>query len=203
MPYLETVEPHTLAILKKIQALSELRATRLVGGTALALHLGHRHSIDLDFFGNWEVESLEPFLASCGSVIRTGGKKNLQFYSVDQVKCDFVRYKYQWLKPPIEVDSLRLAHIDDIAAMKLKAITGRGSKKDFIDLVFLLDHYTLSEMLTLYRNKYPDGSEYMVLRSLVYFDDAEEDPMPQMLKPLQWDEAKERIQAAVRAYACA
>ena len=68
--------------------------------------------------------------------------------------------------PPLVVDGLRLAHTDDIVAMKLEAITGRGSRKDFIDLAFLLERYTLVEMLTLYREKYPQGSEYLVLRSL-------------------------------------
>lgn len=83
MLHLETVESDTFAILKKIQSLPELNSTRLVGGTALALLLGHRHSVDLDFFGNWKAENLEPFLATCGSVKRTGGKINLQFYTVD------------------------------------------------------------------------------------------------------------------------
>jgi hypothetical protein len=82
--------------------------------------------------------------------------------------------------------------------MKLEAITGRGRKKDFIDLTFLLERYPLDTMLSWYRDKYPQGSEYLVLRSLVYFDDAEDDPMPVMLKPLDWETAKERIRVAVR-----
>jgi hypothetical protein len=82
--------------------------------------------------------------------------------------------------------------------MKLEAITGRGRKKDFIDLTFLLERYPWDTMLSWYRDKYPQGSEYLVLRSLVYFDDAEDDPMPVMLKPLDWETAKERIRVAVR-----
>lgn len=85
--------------------------------------------------------------------------------------------------------------------MKLEAITNRGSKKDFIDLAFLLETFTLSEMLALYAAKYPQGSEDLVLRSLVCFDDAEDDPSPVMLKSLDWDEAKARICDAVRATA--
>ena len=87
--------------------------------------------------------------------------------------------------------------------MKIEAITGRGSKKDFLDLAFLLDQHPLGEILIWYRDKYPQGSEYLVLRSLVYFDDAEEDPMPVMLQPMTWETAKERIRRAVRGQALA
>lgn len=107
------------------------------------------------------------------------------------------------LAPVVEVDGLRLAGSDDIATMKLQAITGRGSRKDFVDLAFLLERYRLAEMLGLYRQKYPDGSEYLVLRSLTYFDDAEEEPMPRMLVELGWEEVKKRIKEAVREVATA
>lgn len=122
-------------------------------------------------------------------------------YFVRGVKVDFVNYPYAWLTDPVCIGGLTLASSQDIGPMKLEAITNRGSKKDFIDLAFLLETFTLSEMLALYAAKYPQGSEYLVLRSLVYFDDAEDDPSPVMLKPLSWDEAKERICDAVRATA--
>ena len=77
--------------------------------------------------------------------------------------------------------------------MKLAAITGRGAKKDFIDLYFLLQEFTLAEMISLYEEKYKDGSTFMVLKSLVYFDDAENDEMPEMLKPITWQDIKETI----------
>ena len=91
-----------------------------------------------------------------------------------------------------------LAHIDDIAAMKLEAITNRGSKKDFIDVAILLEHCSLKQMLELYHRKYPKGLKLHVMRSLVYFEDAEGTDMPLMLKPLTWETAKERICEAVR-----
>ena len=201
MLHLETVHPDTLDLLKRIQALPILSETRLVGGTALALQLGHRSSIDLDFFGSWGEANLQSALELCGTVVRTGGTGRLQFYEVNQIKVDFVTYAYVWLEGASLEGGLRLARVEDIAAMKLEAITNRGSKKDFIDLAFLLETFTLSEMLALYVAKYPQGSEYLVLRSLVYFDDAEDDPSPVMLKPLGWDEAKARICDAVRATA--
>ena len=201
MLHLETVHPDTLGLLKRIQALPILSETRLVGGTALALQLGHRRSVDLDFFGCWGEENLQSALESCGTVVRTGGTGRLQFYEVNQIKVDFVTYAYAWLKDASFEAGLRLAQIEDIAAMKLEAITNRGSKKDFIDVAFLLERFSLKEMLDVYQRKYPAGLKLLVMRSLVYFDDAETTDMPVMLKPLSWDEAKARICDAVRAIA--
>lgn len=201
MLYLETVDAATLELLKRIQALPLLFNTRLVGGTALALQLGHRLSVDLDFFGEWGEDDLDSVLKSCGSAVRTGGKGRLQFYEINGIKVDCATYTYPWLREPLIEDGICLAHIEDIAAMKLEAVTNRGRKKDFIDLVFLLDKISLSEMLTLYQKKFSSGVKMLVLRSLVYFDDAEDDPMPVMLKPIDWESVKERIRQAVRKQA--
>lgn len=198
MLHIETVHPDTLGLLKRIQSLPVLSGTRLVGGTALALQLGHRESIDLDFFGNWGECDLQSDLESCGAVVRTGGTNRLQFYEVDHVKVDFVTHQYPWLEEALCEDGIRLAQIKDIAAMKLAAVTNRGRKKDFVDVAFLLDLLSMDEMLGLYQRKYPDGLKLFVMRSLVYFNDAEDEPMPVMLKPLDWETAKERIRVAVR-----
>ena len=84
--------------------------------------------------------------------------------------------------------------------MKLAAITGRGAKKDFTDLYFLLKEFSLNEMIELYEKKYPDGSVFLVLKSLIYFDDAEGDEMPQMLKPVSWEVIKQTIVDSHRHY---
>lgn len=201
MLHLETVEPDTLELLRRLQSLPVLSETRLVGGTALALQMGHRCSVDLDFFGCWGESNLLPDLECCGAVVRTGGTSRLQFYEINQIKVDFVTYAYTWLKEVTLVDGLRLAQLEDIAAMKLEAITNRGSKKDFIDVAFLLNLFSLRDMLDMYQKKYPTGLKLLVMRSLVYFDDAETTDMPVMLTSLSWDEAKERICDAVRATA--
>lgn len=93
----------------------------------------------------------------------------------------------------IEEGDFKLAEKKDIAAMKIAAITGRGSKKDFIDIYFLLKEMTLTEILDLYQKKYSDGSLFMALKSLVYFEDAENEEMPIMLLPVTWNEVKSRI----------
>jgi len=93
-----------------------------------------------------------------------------------------------------------LASLEDIAAMKLAAITGRGTKKDFIDIFFLLKKYSLSDMLQLYNKKFPDGSELMVLRSLSYFEDADKDVSPVMIEDIEWAHAKNDIKKKMQSY---
>ena len=205
MLQIATVAPGTLGLLKRIQLLPELRETRLVGGTALALLLGHRKSVDLDFFGKWDmqIDLLQP-LSTCGNAVALSKSThgNLQFFMVDGVKIDIVNLPFEWLAPPVEEDGLRFASLRDIAAMKLHAITNRGRNRDFVDLAVLLEHFTLSEMLDFYKQKYPDVNPCLVLRSLAYFDEADTEAMPIMLVPLTWVKIKKRIQEAMRKVLC-
>ena len=105
-----------------------------------------------------------------------------------------------WFYPPIETEGVRMAGLQDIAAMKLHAITGRGRKKDFIDLYFLLQHFSLKQLLELYEKKYPQNNLFFVIRSLSYFNDAEQDPMPEMFVDISWDEMKSTIQNAIKNF---
>lgn len=88
---------------------------------------------------------------------------------------------------------MRLASKEDIGAMKLNAISGRGSKKDFVDLYFLLQEFSLKELFGFFKEKYPDGSEFLVLKSLTYFGDADLDEMPKMANKINWEEVKLKI----------
>lgn len=99
---------------------------------------------------------------------------------------------------PIEADGVRLASLNDIAAMKVSAIVNRGTKKDFIDLYTLLQSFTLDDILDMYSRKYSDGSLFIVMKSLTYFDDAETDPMPNVLNDTTWKIAKDSIRTVVR-----
>ena len=200
MLYTETVDDNTLGLLKQIQANPHFRNTRLVGGTALALQIGHRKSIDLDFFGTINLEPLEltQELQAYGDISMRSSSQRIHRMMLRNVQLDIVQYDYPWLAPPVAVDGIRLAAIPDIAAMKLAAITNRGTKKDFIDLAFLLGRFDLSELLELYAEKFKDGEKFMVLKSLVFFEDAEDDPMPFMLQPIDWTDAKKRITGSVR-----
>lgn len=198
----QTVEPHTLELLKQLMQASLLRQTRLVGGTALALQYGHRSSVDLDLFGIMEAttEELSQVLSQMGTITLFGQSKMIKGFAVDGIKIDIVNYAYPWLEPAVVEDGLRLASPADIAAMKIYAIENRGSRKDFIDMYFLLKHYSLDEILSFYKRKYPEHSEFDALRSLTYFEDAESFAMPKMFTDLNWEELKRFIIAVVQKY---
>ena len=202
MLHFETIESHTLEVLRRIQHLPELKSTRLVDGTALALQLGHRISVDLDLFGSWDYSmDMDSVLGQIGTVEKQSGTPNgrMQFFFIDDIKVDCVSYDmYEWLEPPVEEDGIRLAGIKDIGAMKINAITNRGTRKDFVDLARLLDDYSLEEIFGWYQAKYPQANPALAVRSLSYFVDAETMPMPKMLIDFDWDAAVDKISAAVR-----
>jgi predicted nucleotidyltransferase component of viral defense system len=202
MLHYSTIDKSTLELLKRLMALPLFSNLVLCGGTSLALQIGHRKSIDIDLFGVIEVDeiSISRILSEQGKTQIIKKTPSILIYTVDGVKVDIVNYQYPWIQGAISEDSIRLASIQDIAAMKLAAITGRGSKKDFIDIYFLLQHYSISQMLNLYNQKYKDGSSFMVLKSLTYFDDAEADPEPFMLTPINWDQIKNAILRQVDTY---
>lgn len=202
MLHYETIEPRTLELLKRIQSLKEFKDARLVGGTALALQLGHRKSVDLDFFGNTtaSLEELTDVISDFASVTPLSQSRLMRFMVVDDVKIDVVNYPYEWIESPVSEDGVTLAGIRDIAAMKLSAITNRGTRKDFIDYYFLLKRFTLEELIGFYLQKYTDAQLFTAMKSLTYFDDAESDPMPVMLVPLKWDEVKHAITSEVDKY---
>lgn len=192
----QTIEPHTLELLRSLMAMPLLSGTRLVGGTSLALQYGHRNSVDLDFFGNLDDDLLafRDCLESINHVNVIKETKSIRIYDIDGVKIDFVDYsRYPWLTDAVEEDGLRLASPKDIAAMKVNAIEGRGTRKDFIDIYFLLQHYSLNEILGFYQEKYPEHSLFRALMSLTYFEDAEKQMMPKMYAPDSWYEMKAYI----------
>ena len=172
---------------------------RLVGGTALALQLGHRKSIDLDLFGTIEADSLEirEALEESHVVSVIKESKSIHIYMVDGVKVDFVNYRYSWIDEPVVDSDITLASIKDIAAMKIAAVIGRGTKKDFIDIDILLRSFSLQELLELYIQKYPDGSLFIAMKSLAYFEDAESDPMPFMFEETDWEAVKSNLRMAL------
>jgi len=202
MLHIQTVNSRLLEILTALMNHPYFNDFHLVGGTSLALQIGHRESIDIDLFGTGELDELEvsDSLSSLGKVQILKKSKNILIYTVDGIKVDFVNYKYPWLNPFLSFGSLRLADPRDIAAMKLNAISGRGSKKDFIDMYFLLKKYSLADMIGFYNQKYQDGSVFLVLKSLTYFGDADAEETPRMLVPLDWDEVKKRINQEVKLY---
>ncbi|MBC7776268.1 MAG: nucleotidyl transferase AbiEii/AbiGii toxin family protein [Phycisphaerae bacterium] len=195
-----TVEPGTLGLLKKIMAVPELSGFNLAGGTALALQIGHRKSVDLDFFGARPIDKDEmvALLEVLGDLHVLQHSRNILIFNLDGIKVDFVNYKYLWLREITINEGIRLVSLPDIGAMKLGAIAGRGKKRDFTDLYFLLKKFTLTKLLAFYREKYPDGNEFLVLRSLTYFDDADEDKDLELFQKADWPEVKKSIANEVK-----
>ena len=183
----QTVVPELLELLIKIMNLNQFDDFLLVGGTSLALQIGHRNSIDIDLFGKCEIdeELFTKTLIQFGTFEVFKRSKNILITSINGVKVDFVNYQYPLLEDYVV--------IDDIAAMKLNAISGRGSKKDFIDLYFLLNEFSLIEMIEFYLEKYFDGSKFMVVKSLSYFADADLDQTPPIHLDFDWEICKQKI----------
>jgi hypothetical protein len=202
MLHYETVDEGTLGLLKQLQSLSILSEMRLVGGTSLALQIGHRKSIDIDLFGilSADYENLVDELKTLGEVVSLKNSKNIHILLINEIKVDIVNYEYKWLTNKITTDNIHLASIEDIAAMKLNAIIGRGSKKDFIDLFFILKDYSLATLIDFYTKKYNDGSTFLVLKSLTYFEDADMEEMPFMFNNIDWQTIKDNIKKAHAEY---
>lgn len=167
----------------------------LAGGTALALRLGHRISVDLDFFTRslFEESALVEELASWGDLEVFQKAAQSMTGSLNQVKCSFLRYSYPLLRDCTEFHGIRIASVEDIACMKLDALSSRGTKRDFVDVFIVARQIPLPEMISLFERKYASVHFNLLhlKKSLVYFDDAETDVMPQMLAPITWDQVKQ------------
>ena len=184
------------ALLELLSRIDEVRTFYLAGGTALALHLGHRRSRDFEFFrakeflpqdllstlrDTGELEVLQEATGTLSAVLRG-------------VPTSFFHYGYPLLKPLRESPwGLGLADPEDIAAMKLAALAGRGSRKDFVDLyVYSREVAPLEDTFARFREKYRGVSvdPYHLARSLTFFDDAEAEAMPEVTRAVGWQEIK-------------
>lgn len=193
----DTLPKATAEVFEKIKTLDTVKSFYLSGGTALSLQLGHRESEDLDFFSE---ELFNPQLVQQDLLTR-GELKNVMLEKgtinafMDTVKLQFLHYPYNLLEPLITWNTIYLSSVLDIACTKLITISSRGSKKDFIDLYFILQKYTLEELLTKLDEKYKhiDYNKAHIVKSLIYFDDGEAQPMPRMHNTITWDEVKADI----------
>lgn len=176
----------------------------LAGGTALALQIGHRMSVDFDWF--------IPKLGDPEILFRKIKKPDIDYtvvsidietvyLNINNIQISFIGYDYPLLAPKILFHEygIYLASPDDIACMKLSAIGGRGSKKDFIDLYFLIKQFRpLDDYLRIYMQKFSTRDIGHIVRSLVYFDDAEAEPEIKMVKPISWENLKADMEESVK-----
>ncbi|MFP4515034.1 MAG: nucleotidyl transferase AbiEii/AbiGii toxin family protein [Parcubacteria group bacterium] len=179
----------------------------LAGGTALALQIGHRDSIDFDFFKKEDVDTNSLFfklkkVLSPQKVYKINENLNTLDVLIDnEINLSFFSYKYPLIEKIKKEDNLSLASILDIACMKLSAILSRASNKDYIDLYYIFKDYSLSLVLDAFKNKYQDTDINIVLKSLVYFEDVEIEPI--MFSPgkeLSFDEVKDFLIQVVKDY---
>lgn len=195
MLHTATVYPRTLAILRQLMQSPAFNAFNLVGGTALSLQIGHRISIDLDMFTTENVENnyLISELSKLGNLEILVDKPPFLQTSLDDVKLDFLKYPYPIINEFVELEGIRLVNIENITIMKLIAIARRGVKKDFFDLYFLLQIYTLDEIIAIFKLKVPNVDLFHIIKSLTYFDDANIDADPKMLQKVTWATVKKTI----------
>ncbi|PIE86052.1 MAG: hypothetical protein CSA05_02585 [Bacteroidia bacterium] len=204
------VYPTTLELLKKLMQYESLRKTFLVGGTALALQLGHRISVDIDLFSETDFDTND---------ILTELRKNLELQVIMQkeknslilnarlkntnnefVKIDFVKYPYPLLQNVKHESGIRFLSVEDIIPMKLSAIANRGAKKDFFDIYELMKTFSLSDMFKLFSKKYPNVAHFHILKSLTYFEDAEIEFDPIILNGTDWEIVKQTIEDNVNGF---
>lgn len=181
--------------------LPSLNQFALAGGTNLALRYGHRQSIDLDLFTDQSfstVEATEELLALFPEAIITDESKNTLSLVINGVKVDLLAHRYPLLHSFATIENIRFWAVEDVIAMKLGAVSGRGARKDFWDIAELLYHFTMTQMLGFFTQKYANSDPGYVIQSLTYFDDAEVQTDPLARNDLTWHEVKQRVLQAVR-----
>ena len=199
----EILTPRQKGVLRPLAPVATSAGLYLAGGTAIALHLGHRRSDDFDWFSDGtplDIEALTELLRTSLTFEADVIDEGTLVGTSDGVRVACFAYRYPRLEGMTAVPewAVRLAGMRDLAAMKLLAITQRGSRKDFIDVYCLLEHgITLAQMLDDYQQKFGISGRMSVLRGLVYFDDAEAEPIPEMLQPFKWGLLKDRLRQEV------
>lgn len=202
----QTVEPHTFSILKQLMQMPELQGFSLVGGTALSLLYGHRISVDLDLFSNQSFDNNDIVIAlqkTFGNKFdnRSTNPRFGIFCFIENVKVDIVRHPHPIIRPDLLIDGIRMFSKEDIVAMKVQAILGRGKKKDFWDIAELLNDYSIENFINFHKEKYSTQNLFITVpQAITYFTDADESEDPVSLKKQTWPKIQQIIQKKVSAY---
>ncbi|TAE73017.1 MAG: hypothetical protein EAZ85_08330 [Bacteroidetes bacterium] len=203
MLHKETVEPTTLELLNNLMQVDELKEFALLCGTSLSLRWGHRKSEDIDLFSNINfneelvIDALESYFSNC--VIDIKEKQTIRIF-IDDVKVEIIAPKKKYLKPFEIIDSIRFFSVDDTMAFKMNAIERRGSKKDFYDLYEALKYYELHTLIYFYTQKFETSNSMQLLKSITYFEDAENQPQPILFENIDWQDVKNTIKIKFNHY---
>lgn len=198
MLYKETVTPSTLELLRKLMDDPELQDFVLVGGTSLALQIGHQVSVDLDLFSihSFVETDLNQYLIDRYHFETDFLARSTVKGEIEGVQIDCLSHAYPLVGETNMYENIRLASIQDIAAMKLNAISGNGTRiKDFIDIAYLAEYMSLNEMLASYQSKYKTMNVLIPVKALTYFDEINFDEPIKMLssKKFNWKKIEKRI----------
>ena len=191
----ETVDANVEQTLRDLHNVPILTSFYLAGGTGLTLRLGHRRSFDLGFFlgEDFNVDSMLQKLQHLEGFALVGKEPGTIYASIRKTKVSFIAYAYPILFPFQPFLGVNVADSRDIGCMKISAIASRGTKRDFVDLYVLAKEYGLKQLLGWFTTKFSKTNYSMlhILKSLSYFEEAEQDPMPYMLTSLSWEEVKQ------------
>lgn len=196
MLHKETITPTTLELLSRLMSDERLTGFSLVEGTALALQIGHRISVDLDLFSihTFDENELRTHLEREYNMTTEFIARETLKGAVGEVQLDCIAHKYEWVDVPLVAESIRLASLKDIAAMKLNAIAGNGTRlKDFIDLAYLSAYFSFNEMLGFYEQKY-HASTLMPMKAITFFDEINhEEPVRMLGNSYSWKNIAKRL----------
>ena len=193
------VETRTFELLGKLMREPILADTRLVGGTALALQIGHRKSTDLDLFTNEvpDIDAIVKMLYDKYGFKPTILSDKTTIGTVKGIKVDVIYHAYIWLKPAVKENGVRLVSVEDIVAMKLHAIANSGKRpKDFVDIAFLSTKFSYNAMKKLALQKYPMYDPLVFDRAIIYFDDVQQDAVKNIKTigyKMDWEKTKQRV----------
>ena len=200
MLHKETVEESTLDLIHRVMADENLKDFKRVGGTALALMIGHRISVDIDLFTEYpfDAEKTGTMLSEKYKVDNLEIDNNTVNCFIDDIKVDCIAHRYPWIGATVELEGIRMASMEDIAAMKFNAIVQDGSRfKDFVDIYVLLEHRSLSELLNSYEQKYPGVSIVTAGKALIYHNDVRLTQQLGLLnKSIDWPSIVKRLRDA-------
>lgn len=177
----------------------------LAGGTSLALQIGHRDSVDFDFFIEKDLNTGKLFeelrkIFEGHKLLKIQEETNTLTVLIDSsIKVSFFTYRYKLIDKIISDENFTFASVADIGCMKLSAITGRATSKDYIDLYFILKQLSLPDLLDKVRKKYPELDQNLILKSLVYFEDIITEKMIfKNNNSIAFEEVKEKLKSAVK-----
>jgi hypothetical protein len=193
--YYNTVSADLRSVIETVSDSLYFKDFYLCGGTALALQIGHRISVDADFIceKDFEKDNLIKYVLVLFPQVTDIHSNNFGvFCRVNNIKLDFLSWNLSFINSPIILDDVRMVSVEDIIAMKIFAILRRGEKKDYFDIATVLSKYSLHQIIGFYKTRHKSDDEALVLRFLASYSDIRVQPDPLMLNGLNW-EACERI----------